>query len=161
MPWLIFSTSTTMPDLHFVTSSAYSSRKGLYGDGQKDPNGSEKIAGFKPVFSLTDAGLHWPKIIECIGSKGNGTIFHEGKGLLILARNNRHLRIYVSISLLHFYSFTLSDSRALLGMKLGLVMWGLVLLAVWWGMYEVLVIDMLQTYSWMRQQENWFILTLG
>ena len=42
-----------------------------YGNGRNDPIDSERIASFKPVFSLTDTGLHRPKIIECIGSKGS------------------------------------------------------------------------------------------
>lgn len=41
-----------------------------YGDGETDPIGAERIARFCPDFSLTDTGLHRPKIIECIGTKG-------------------------------------------------------------------------------------------
>lgn len=42
-----------------------------YGDGKTDPVGSERIFGFGRTFSLTDTGIHRPKIIKCIGSKGN------------------------------------------------------------------------------------------
>lgn len=41
-----------------------------YGDGNEDPQGSERIANFDSNFSITDSGIHRPKIIVCIGMKG-------------------------------------------------------------------------------------------
>ena len=41
-----------------------------YGNGETDPIGAERIAGFRPTFSLTDTGVHRPKIIVCNGTKG-------------------------------------------------------------------------------------------
>jgi serine-protein kinase ATM len=41
-----------------------------YGGGMEDPVGSERIAAFESFFSVTEGGLHRPKIVTCIGSKG-------------------------------------------------------------------------------------------
>jgi len=41
-----------------------------YGNGDEDPIGGERIAGFESVFDITDAGLHRPKIVFCKGSQG-------------------------------------------------------------------------------------------
>lgn len=43
---------------------------GDYGDGDDDPEGSERIANFDSIFSITDSGIHRPKIIVCVGMKG-------------------------------------------------------------------------------------------
>jgi len=43
---------------------------GDYGEGKDDPIGSERISGFDPTFSLTETGLHRPKIVICTGSRG-------------------------------------------------------------------------------------------
>jgi hypothetical protein len=40
-----------------------------YGSDHEDPIGSERIAGFDHAFSLTDGGIHRPKIVVCIGSQ--------------------------------------------------------------------------------------------
>ena len=41
-----------------------------YGNGTEDPIGSERVAGFDDVFSLTPSGIHRPKIVICNGTKG-------------------------------------------------------------------------------------------
>lgn len=42
-----------------------------YGDGSgTDPVGSERILSFNSKFSLTDTGLHRPKIVVCQGTQG-------------------------------------------------------------------------------------------
>ena len=41
-----------------------------YGDGMKDPIGSERVSGFDSSFTVTDTGIHRPKIVVCIGSRG-------------------------------------------------------------------------------------------
>jgi tetratricopeptide (TPR) repeat protein len=41
-----------------------------YGGGREDPPGAERIVGFESCFSITDGGLHRPKIVVCLGSKG-------------------------------------------------------------------------------------------
>lgn len=41
-----------------------------YGDGKEDPIGGERVAGFDSNFSITDSGLHRPKIVFCRGTKG-------------------------------------------------------------------------------------------
>ena len=41
-----------------------------YGDGVDDPIGGERIQGFDAKFSITDSGLHRPKIVICLGTKG-------------------------------------------------------------------------------------------
>lgn len=41
-----------------------------YGGGLDDPVGSERIKGFRPVFGITETGLHRPKIVVCLGTKG-------------------------------------------------------------------------------------------
>lgn len=41
-----------------------------YGDGDEDPLGSERINNFESTFSITDSGIHRPKIIVCVGMKG-------------------------------------------------------------------------------------------
>jgi len=43
---------------------------GDYGEGKEDPIGSERIEGFHPTFSITETGLHRPKIIACLGTAG-------------------------------------------------------------------------------------------
>ena len=42
-----------------------------YGSGFNDPVGGERIAGFKATFQIADGGVHKPKIMICIGTKGN------------------------------------------------------------------------------------------
>lgn len=41
-----------------------------YGNGTDDPIGTERVIRFEPTFDLTPTGIHRPKIVECIGSKG-------------------------------------------------------------------------------------------
>ena len=41
-----------------------------YGDGKEDPTGGERIASFESDFAITESGVHRPKIVVCIGSKG-------------------------------------------------------------------------------------------
>jgi hypothetical protein len=41
-----------------------------YGNGTDDPIGGERVFRFEPTFDLTPTGIHRPKIVECIGSKG-------------------------------------------------------------------------------------------
>ena len=41
-----------------------------YGNGKDDPIGTERVAGFEATFDLTLSGIHRPKIVKCIGSKG-------------------------------------------------------------------------------------------
>jgi hypothetical protein len=41
-----------------------------YGDGTTDPVGSERIFGFDSYFSLTESGIHRPKIVTCVGTSG-------------------------------------------------------------------------------------------
>jgi hypothetical protein len=41
-----------------------------YGGGKEDPPGTERIVGFDNHFSMTDGGIHRPKIVVCLGSKG-------------------------------------------------------------------------------------------
>jgi ataxia telangiectasia mutated family protein len=41
-----------------------------YGDGTTDPVGSERIHSFESYFSLTDSGIHRPKIVTCVGTSG-------------------------------------------------------------------------------------------
>jgi len=41
-----------------------------YGNGDTDPIGSERILSYEATFSLTDSGLHRPKIVICKGSQG-------------------------------------------------------------------------------------------
>jgi ataxia telangiectasia mutated family protein len=41
-----------------------------YGLGKEDPIGVERVISFEPTFDLTPTGLHRPKIVICIGSKG-------------------------------------------------------------------------------------------
>ena len=41
-----------------------------YGERSSDPIGTERIESFDSVFDLTETGLHRPKIVVCIGSKG-------------------------------------------------------------------------------------------
>jgi ataxia telangiectasia mutated family protein len=41
-----------------------------YGEGGSDPVGSERIKSFGSTFSLTDTGVHRPKIVVCVGTKG-------------------------------------------------------------------------------------------
>lgn len=41
-----------------------------YGNGIDDPIGAERVLSFESKFDLTPTGLHRPKIVKCIGSKG-------------------------------------------------------------------------------------------
>lgn len=41
-----------------------------YGDAASDPIGSERIDSFESSFAITDAGVHQPKIVVCIGTNG-------------------------------------------------------------------------------------------
>jgi hypothetical protein len=41
-----------------------------YGEGKEDPIGGERVKGFVKTFSITDSGLHRPKIVMCEGSRG-------------------------------------------------------------------------------------------
>lgn len=41
-----------------------------YGSGFEDPVGGERVKGFEGTFSITDSGLHRPKIVMCEGSNG-------------------------------------------------------------------------------------------
>ncbi|KAG7361239.1 phosphatidylinositol 3- and 4-kinase [Nitzschia inconspicua] len=41
-----------------------------YGNGTEDPEGAERVKGFKPTFDFTDSGIHRPRIVTCLGSKG-------------------------------------------------------------------------------------------
>jgi hypothetical protein len=41
-----------------------------YGDGIDDPIGAERVLSFESKFDLTPTGIHRPKIVKCIGSKG-------------------------------------------------------------------------------------------
>ncbi len=41
-----------------------------YGQGEEDPIGTERVVSFEPTFDLTLTGIHRPKIVTCIGSKG-------------------------------------------------------------------------------------------
>ena len=41
-----------------------------YGDGIDDPIGAERVLSFESKFDLTPTGVHRPKIVNCIGSKG-------------------------------------------------------------------------------------------
>lgn len=41
-----------------------------YGNGVDDPIGTERVVRFESTFDLTPTGIHRPKIVECIGSKG-------------------------------------------------------------------------------------------
>jgi hypothetical protein len=41
-----------------------------YGGGKDDPIGGERIAGFESDFSITESGIHRPKIVMCTGSQG-------------------------------------------------------------------------------------------
>ena len=43
---------------------------GDYGNGLNDPLGSERIDSFNRSFSLTETGVHRPKIVICKGTKG-------------------------------------------------------------------------------------------
>ena len=42
-----------------------------YGNGQRDPIGGERIFGFEPYFDITDSGIHRPKVVICVGTKGS------------------------------------------------------------------------------------------
>lgn len=42
-----------------------------YGNGETDPIGGERVKSFAKTFSLTEGGVHAPKIVICIGSMGN------------------------------------------------------------------------------------------
>lgn len=41
-----------------------------YGDGSVDPIGGERVMRFENEYSITDSGLHRPKIVICVGSQG-------------------------------------------------------------------------------------------
>ncbi len=56
---------------------------GDYGDGKEDPIGSELVHSYDRIFSLTDGGIHRPKIVECITLKGSHyTQLLKGEGKL-------------------------------------------------------------------------------
>ena len=57
-----------------------------YGDGESDPVGSERIKSFGSTFSLTESGIHRPKIIMCDGTKGGSykqLVKGDGKGKIM------------------------------------------------------------------------------
>ena len=41
-----------------------------YGEGESDPIGAERIKTFMHTFSLTETGIHRPKIVMCEGTSG-------------------------------------------------------------------------------------------
>lgn len=43
---------------------------GNYGDGMEDPIGAERIHSFESTFDITETGIHRPKIVVCLGTKG-------------------------------------------------------------------------------------------
>lgn len=56
-----------------------------YGNGDTDPIGSERIQSFESSFSLTDSGIHRPKIVVCRGSCGGSfkqLVKGDGKGTI-------------------------------------------------------------------------------
>ena len=60
-----------LPGVPCVITSPPPLRPGKdYGCGREDPIGGERIAGFEPDFSITESGIHRPKIVMCTGSKG-------------------------------------------------------------------------------------------
>jgi ataxia telangiectasia mutated family protein len=63
-----------------------------YGDGLTCPVGSEFIASFESNCSLTETGIHRPKIVMCIGSAGGR--FKQ----LVKGEGTFHYNIHVSIS---------------------------------------------------------------
>ncbi len=78
-----------------------------YGDGDCDPIGSERIKSFADTFSITDSGIHRPKIVVCEGTKGGSykqLVKGEGKTMnaftLFRSTNEPH---NISISQLYFY----------------------------------------------------------
>lgn len=42
-----------------------------YGNGTDDPPSGELIDKFIAHFAITDSGIHRPKIVVCVSSKGN------------------------------------------------------------------------------------------
>jgi hypothetical protein len=61
-------TAFTMPAI--ITETPPIRPDAYYGQGKEDPIGAERVLSFEPTFDLTDTGLHRPKIVICIGSKG-------------------------------------------------------------------------------------------
>ena len=53
-----------------ITSPPPVQPAGNYGDGIDDPIGAERIHRFESTFDITDTGIHRPKIVICIGTKG-------------------------------------------------------------------------------------------
>jgi hypothetical protein len=53
-----------------LTSPPHLQPSSDYGNGQEDPIGGERIHEFESYLDLTDTGIHRPKIVICIGSKG-------------------------------------------------------------------------------------------
>ncbi|CAJ1910219.1 unnamed protein product [Cylindrotheca closterium] len=53
-----------------ITSPPPVQPAGNYGDGIDDPIGAERIHRFESTFDITDTGIHRPKIVVCIGTKG-------------------------------------------------------------------------------------------
>merc|ERR1712176_891589 len=62
-------TATNMPAI--ITKPPPIRPDAQYGNGTEDPIGTERVVGFEPTFDLTPTGLHRPKIVKCIGSKGS------------------------------------------------------------------------------------------
>ena len=61
-------TASTMPAI--ITETPPIRPDAQYGLGKEDPIGVERVVRFEPTFDLTPTGLHRPKIVICIGSKG-------------------------------------------------------------------------------------------
>jgi hypothetical protein len=61
-------TAFTMPAI--ITETPPIRPDAQYGQGKEDPIGAERVLSFEPTFDLTPTGLHRPKIVICIGSKG-------------------------------------------------------------------------------------------
>ena len=62
-------TTTSMPAI--ITKPPPIRPDAQYGNGMEDPVGTERVVSFEPTFDLTLTGLHRPKIVKCIGSKGS------------------------------------------------------------------------------------------
>ena len=62
-------TSTNMPAI--ITKPPPVRPDAHYGNGTEDPIGTERVVGFDSTFDLTLTGLHRPKIVKCLGSRGS------------------------------------------------------------------------------------------